>query len=88
MPLGAGQISVQRKVAPPSTPQNRKLISDLEECAESGNIGHNDSVLFNATLMGADEDKLRSVFVGDPVERNGKIHYKVQAFDDEGSFEI
>jgi sorting nexin-1/2 len=44
--------------------------------------------MFNDALMGADEERLKGVFVGDPVERNGKIYFKVRAFDDEGPFEI
>ena len=57
-------------------------------CAETGEIGQDDSVIFNATMLDADEERIASVFVGDPVEINGKIHYTVKAFDTEGNFEI
>lgn len=38
-------------------------------------------MIFNATLMRTDEEKLKNVFVGDPVERNAKILFTVRAFD-------
>ena len=72
----------------PQTPINKKLITELENCAASGQIGHDDSVIFNATLMRTDEEKLKNIFVGDPVERNGKILFTVKAFDVQGEFEI
>lgn len=45
-------------------------------------------MLFNATLMRTDEERLINVFVGDPFERNGKILFNVRAFDAKGDFEI
>ena len=72
----------------PETPHNQQLISELMASAESGQIGANDSVLFNDTLMGADEEKLKGVVVGNPVDRNGKIFFEVIAFDGDGPFEI
>jgi len=53
-----------------------------------GEIDANDSVMFNAAMMRSDEEKLASVFVGDPVERQGKIYFTIRAFDDEGNFTI
>lgn len=38
--------------------------------------------------MGADEEKLKGVVVGNPVDRNGKIFFEVIAFDGDGPFEI
>jgi len=45
-------------------------------------------VIFNSALLNSDEDRLSKIFVGDPVDRNGKIHYTVKAFDIKGEFEI
>lgn len=60
----------------------------MEDCAETGEIGADDSIIFNATMLDTDEDKIASVFVGDPVDINGKIHFTVRAFDTDGDFEI
>ena len=51
-------------------------------------IDQDDSVIFNATLMRPDEEKLKNVFVGDPIERSSKILFTVRAFDAEGDFEV
>ena len=64
------------------------MISDLEDCANAGEINHNDSVIFNAAMLRTDEEKLASITVGSPIERNGKIFYTVKAFDSKGEFEI
>jgi len=34
--------------------------------------------------MGADEERLKGVVVGNPVDRNGKIFFEVIAFDSDG----
>ncbi len=73
---------------PPPTPSHKKLIDDLEDCAENGEIGNNDSVIFNAAMLRSDEERLAKIEVCDPVERNGKIYYTVKAFDVKGDFEI
>ena len=64
------------------------IINQLEKCASDGEINQEDSVIFNATLMRPDEEKLKNVFVGDPVERSSKILFTVRAFDAEGDFEV
>ena len=71
-----------------ANPDGAKLITDLKDCAEGGEIGVNDSVIFNAAMLRNDEEKIAAVFVGDPVELNGKINYTVRAFDSDGDFEI
>ena len=61
MPLGGGAFTIGQKkgeMAPPQTPANKKLISDLEHCAEKGEIGHDDSVMFNEALMTPDEERI------------------------------
>ena len=65
-----------------------QLITDLKDCADGGEINVNDSVIFNAAMLRNDDEKLNSVFVGDPVDLNGKIHFTVRAFDSDGDFEI
>ena len=74
-------------MAPP-TPSNKLLFDDLKECANHGSIGVNDSVIFNAAMLRNDEERLANVFVGDPVNRNGKIFFVVNAFDPKGDFKI
>lgn len=39
-------------------------------------------------MPGEDQKRLASVFVGDPVDLNGKINFTVRAFDMNGDFEI
>ena len=73
---------------PPSTPTSKQLIDDLEHCADSGEIDRNDSIMFNDALLAGDDLKLLSVFVGDPIERAGKIIFTVKAFDAKGDFDI
>ena len=60
------------------------MLGDLEE----SEINHNDSVMFNNAVMQPDDERLQRIFVGDPVDMNGKIHYTVRAFDSEGEFDI
>lgn len=55
---------------------------------EDGRIGKNDSVLFNCTIMDDDEEKIIKIYVGDPVDINGHIHFTVRGFDNDGEFEI
>ena len=38
--------------------------------------------------MQPDSERLSKIFVGDPVDRNGRIMYTVRAFDSKGSFEV
>ena len=64
------------------------LIDDLEGCADKGEIGLNDSVIFNHAMLRSDQEKIANIFVGDPIDRNGKIHFKVKAFDSQGDVEI
>ena len=64
------------------------MIADLEEFADNGEIDRNDSIMFNNALLRSDDDRLKHVFVGDPIERTGKILYTVKAFDAKGDFEI
>lgn len=73
---------------PPPTPSNKLLIDELEDCANHGSTSMDDSVIFNTAMLRSDEEKLANIFVGDPVDRNGKIHFKVKAFDFKGDFEI
>ena len=65
-----------------------QLISEMEGCAQTGEIGADDSVIFNATMADDEEEKIADVFVGDPVDINGKIHFTIRAFDTDGDFEI
>ena len=67
---------------------HEKLISDLEQCANNGEIGANDSIIFSSALSRPDEERLKHIFVGDPIERNGKIFYVVKSFDTQGDFNI
>lgn len=60
---------------------SKKMINDLEQCASHGEIGLNDSILFTAAMLRPDEERLKQIFVGDPVERNGKIFYVVESYD-------
>lgn len=39
-------------------------------------------------MLRPDEERLKNIFVGDPVERNGKIFYVVESFDVKGDFRI
>ena len=64
------------------------MIDDLEDCANSGAIGANDSLIFNSGMFGGDEDRLNNIFVGDPIERAGKIFFTVRGFDKKGSYEV
>jgi len=60
----------------------------MQDCAEAGHIGPNDSLMYDEAMMPNDEKRLTTVFVGDPVDLNGKINFTVRAFDMDGEFEI
>ena len=83
-----GSQEVKKAAMHDANPDGAKLITDLKDCAEGGEIGVNDSVIFNAAMLKNDEEKIAAVFVGDPVELNGKINFTVRAFDADGDFEI
>ena len=85
--MGAGDVP-STQMQEPESHQSKKLIDDLEDCANSGAIGPNDSVIFNSGMFATDEERIANIFVGDPVERVGKIYFTVKGYDKQGGYEI
>lgn len=69
------------KLIAPPTPSNKATMDALKDCAKHGSIGVDDSVIFNEATMRNEEEKFANIFVGDPVNRNGKFYFTVKAFD-------
>lgn len=63
-----------------------EALNELLASAKQGEIGANDSFLFNDALMQQEESKLNRIFVGSPVEKQGKIYFTVEGFDSQGDF--